>query len=176
MDDILVATRTLEDHLIVMQKVFDVLIENKLELRLNKCSFLFTEIDYLGYYVTSERLSPTGTGLAAVQNFPEPKTIKEVQSFIGLASYFRKFIKGFSLIAKPLYALLKKDMMFVFGKIENRAFKTLKQKLTDAPILAIYNPKAKTELHCDASLRGFGAVLFQQQEDKTMHPVFYFSR
>jgi len=176
MDDILIATRALENHLTVIQKVFDVLVENKLELRLDKCSFLFTEIDYLGYHVTSEGLSPTDSGLAAVRNFPEPKTVKEVQSFIGLASYFRKFIKGFSLIAKPLYALLKKDTVFIFGEAETRALKTLKQKLTDAPILAIYNPKAKTELHCDASLHGFGAVLLQQQEDRTMHPVFYFSR
>jgi len=67
-------------------------------------------------------------------------------------------------------------MLFVFGEAESRSFKTLKQKLTDAPILAIYNPKAKTELHCDASSHGFGAVLLQQQEDKIMHPVFYFSR
>lgn len=176
MDDILVATVTLEEHMKVLKKLFQLLVANKLELRLDKCRFLQTEIEYLGYYVSEKGLSPTASGIAAVQNFPIPRTIKEVQSFIGLASYFRKFIESFSIIAKPLYNLIKKDVDFTFGESEQSAFNILKQKLIEAPILAIYNPSALTELHCDASCLGFGAVLMQQQPSKSMHPVFYFSK
>lgn len=99
MDDILVATRTFNDHIITIQKVFDTLVEKKLELRLDKCKFLYNEINYLGYHVNSKGLPPTDTGITAMQNFSERKTVKEVQSFIRLSSYFRKFIKGYSITA-----------------------------------------------------------------------------
>lgn len=141
-----------------------------------KSSFLFTEIEYLGYRITRAGLQPNESGIAAVQGFPEPKTVKEVHSFIGLASYFRKFIEKFAIIAKPLYTLLKKDASFVYGETERNAFETLKAKLLKAPVLAIYSPKAHTELHCDASAHGFGAILFQQQPNRKLHPIFYFSK
>lgn len=176
MDDVLISSEDLTSHLNTLQKIFTVLVENKLELRLDKCSFFCTEIEYLGYKVSVEGLKPTNHGLVAVQNFPEPKTIKEVQSFLGLASYFQKFIIGFSILAKLLYNLLKKNVKFRFNEKERNVFLQLKQKLIEAPILAIYNPKAYTELHCDASTHGFGAVLLQRQTDKQMHPIFYFSK
>jgi len=171
MDDILVATETLESHIDVLKEVFTVLISNKLELKLGKCAFLYTKVEYLGYKVSKRGIQPTDRGIAAVQNFPEPKTTKEVHSFVGLASYFRRFIRDFSLIARPLYQLLKKDVTFKFGEEERLAFVTLKNRLVEAPILAVYNPKAHTELHCDASAHGFGAILMQQQSDKKMHPM-----
>ena len=99
-----------------------------------------------------------------------------MQSFIGVASYFRKFIEKFAIIAKPLYNLLKKNTVFTFGKTERNAFETLKNKLVEAPTLAIYNPKAYTELHCDASSQKFRAILFQRQNNQKLHPVFYFSK
>jgi len=145
-------------------------------LRLEKCLFLITEIEYLEYIVTLEGIRPTDSGMAAVRNFPEPKTVKKVHSFVGLASYFRKFIEKFTIIAKPLYLLLKKDATFDFGKAEKSAFQTLKLKLIEAPTLAIYNPKRYTELHCDASAQGFGAILLQRLPNQKMHPVFYFSK
>lgn len=176
MDDILIATETVDEHLQILKQVFTALVQNKLELRLEKCSFLDTEVEYLGYRITKDGIRPNDRGIEAVLNFPEPKTTKEVHSFVGLTSYFRKFIKGFSVIAQPLNNLLKKDAHFNFGNAERNAFTTLKTKLTKAPILAIYDPKAYTELHCDASAQGFGAVLLQRQSNKEMHPVFYFSR
>jgi len=176
MDDILIANDTLEAHFNTLKIIFTILVENKLELRLEKCLFLVTEIEYLGYIVTREGIRPTDSGVAAVRNFPEPKTIKEVHSFVGLASYFRKFIEKFAIIAKPLYLLLRKGVTFNFGEAERSAFQTLKLRLTEAPTLTIYNPKRYTELHCDASAHGFGAILLQQLPNKKMHPVFYFSK
>jgi len=108
-DDILVATETVDVHLNTLKKIFELLVLNKLELGLKKCSFLSTEIEYLGYRITKEGIQLTERGIAAVQAFPEPRTIKEVHSFLDLASYFRKFIDKFAIIAKPLYSLrLKK--------------------------------------------------------------------
>lgn len=111
----------------------------------------------------------------SIINYPVPRNIKEVQRFIGLASYFRKFIPKFSLIAKPLYDLLKKNTEFNFSKEENKACETLKTYLSNKPILAIYCPLAITELHCDASTSGFGAILLQKQEGEQFRPVSYFS-
>lgn len=176
MDDILVATESIVEHLQIMRSVLNTLVRNKLELRLDKCKFLCTDIDYLGCKVTAEGLSPTDNGITAIRDFPEPQTIKAVQSFIGLASYFRKFIQGFSVIAMPLYQLLKKDVTFQFGDRERTAFETLKLKLINAPVLSIYSPHVYTELHCDASSLGFGATLLQRQTNKAMHPIFYFSK
>jgi len=174
MDDILVATETLESHINVLKEVFTILVSNKLELKLGKCAFLYTEVEYLGYKVSKRGIQPTDRGIAAVQNFPEPKTTKEVHSFVGLASYFRRFIRDFSLIARPLYQLLRKDVTFKFGEEERLAFVTLKNRLVEAPILAVYNSKAHTELHCDASAHGFGAILMQQQSDKKNAPCVLF--
>ncbi|XP_024889023.1 uncharacterized protein LOC112465625, partial [Temnothorax curvispinosus] len=175
-DDVVIATKTLKAHIDMLKKVFTVLVNNKLELKLEKCVFIYTEVEYLGYKVSERGIQPTDRGIRAVQNFPEPKTVKEVHSFVGLASYFRRFIRNFSIIARPLYNLIRKDVAFEFGECERNAFITLKSKLIEAPILAVYNPKASTELHCDASMHGFGAILMQKQDDNKMHPVFYFSR
>jgi len=175
-DDFLIATKSLEYHLIVLKKVFKLLVENKLNLRIDKCKFIFTEIEYLGYLVTSEGIRPTTRGIEAVSNFPIPQSVRGVRSFLGLCSYFRKFIEGFSMVAKPLYDLLKKDVAFKFTNSELNVFEELKGKLIKAPVLAIYDPHDSTELHCDASSYGFGAVLMQRKSDLKLHPIFYFSK
>lgn len=99
-----------------------------------------------------------------------------MKSFLGLCSYFRKFIGNFSLIAGPLYDLFKKQAIFRFEQKQLDAFELLKGKLIEAPILTIYNPNDLTEIHCDASSQGFGAVLLQRKADKRFHPIFYFSK
>lgn len=124
--------------------------------------------------ISEKGISPTKQGVIAVQKIPIPRNIKEVQSFVALCSYFRKFIQSFSLIAKPLYDLLRKNVQFSFEKRELDAFENLKRKLIEAPVLAIYNPHNETELHCDASTLGFGAVLLQRGKDKQFHPIFFF--
>ena len=110
------------------------------------------------------------------RNYPEPKNVRELQGFLGLCSYFRKYIEGFSVFAKPLYDLLKKGSIFAFGQAELNVFDSLKKKMVQVPVLSIYNPISETELHCDASKLGFGAVLLQRQTDLNFHPVFYFSK
>lgn len=175
-DDIIVATVTLEDHIRVLSKVFEILNENHLVLRLDKCKFVHTSVDYLGYSVTSEGIRPTKVGVQGVVEFPIPRDVRKVHSFVGLCSYFRKYIKNFSVRAKPLYDLLKKGASFQMGELELKAFHDLKDALVRAPVLAVYNAKDNTELHCDASSIGFGAVLLQKKADRKLHPIFYFSK
>lgn len=176
MDDILIATKDSESHFEILKEVLNRLVANKLELRLDKCEFFYTEVKYLGYLVSGKGIKPDTKGLQAVKNFPTPQKAHDVQSFIGLCSYFRRFIKDFSTKAKPLYDLIRKDKKFEFGEKELECFELLKNNLLEAPILALYNPNDPTELHCDASALGFGAILMQRKSDDKLHPVFYFSK
>ena len=105
-----------------------------------------------------------------------PKNSKELHSFLGLSSYFRRFVSSFSRIVRPLYDLLKKVGPFVFTQGCKKAFRQLQNCLTSAPVLAIYDPTRETQLHCDASSLGYGAVLLQRQDDERFHPVAYFSK
>lgn len=176
LDDFLIATETLEHHFQVLEKVFKLLVANLLELRLDKCRFLQTKLDYLGYTITGEGIRPTDRGLEAIKKFPAPRSMRDVQSFLGLCPYFRKFVENFSVIAKPLYDLTKKNAEFNFEETERQAFEILKSRLMNAPILSLYSPRDETELHCDASAAGFGAILLQRKVDRKLHPVFYFSK
>jgi len=176
MNDIFVMSETLEQHFDTLREIFRIFVANKLELRVDKCIFLQTEIEFIGYLITEKGIRPTKDGILAVQKITVPRNPKEMRSFVALCSYFRKFIPSFSVIAKPLYDLLRKNVAFRFEANELHAFKKLKEKMTEAPVLAVYNPSKETELHCDTSIAGFGAVLMQRGEDTQFHPIFFFSK
>lgn len=176
LDDIMIATENEEEHFEILKEVFAKLVSNKLELRLDKCEFFATSVKYLGYTITGDGIRADDKGLQAIQNFPVPQKLQAVQSFLGLCSYFRRFVKDFSVLAKPLYDLIRKNKEFKFGKEELECFENLKRKLVESPILALYDPNDTTELHCDASSIGYGAILMQKKKDGKMHPVFYFSK
>lgn len=112
----------------------------------------------------------------AVQEFKTPQNVKEVRQFIGLTSFFRKFIKDFARIVAPLTTLTKKDEEFTWGKTQAEAFHSIKSKLTQKPILTIYDPKAEHEVHTDASKEGLGGVLLQKTENEHYKAVYYYSR
>ena len=106
-----------------------------------------------------------------------PLNQKSVQRFLGLTSYFRRFIPDYAIIAKPLSDLLRKNVKFEMGQNEIIALEQLRNLLITAPILKLFNPKAVTEIHTDASVYGYGAVLLQQDvEDRQFHPIEYMSR
>lgn len=104
-------------------------------------------------------------------NYPVPKSLREFQRFLGMCFYFRKFICNFSQIAKPLQDLNGKGFAFSFGSEQLRAFEELKMKLLDKPVLSIFSPTDPTELHCDGSSVGYGAVLMQKKSDGKFHPI-----
>jgi len=172
----IIATKDSKSHMEILTEVFKRLVDNKLEFRLDKCEFLQREIEYLGYIISREGIKPDSKGMQAVKDFPEPTKTHEVQSFLGLCSYFRRFVRDFSTKAKPLYDIVRKDSKFEFDANELECLEILKVNLLEAPILALYNPKDPTELHCDASALGFGSILMQKKKDSKFHPVFYFSK
>lgn len=114
--------------------------------------------------------------VSKIEKFSVRRNIRDVQSFLRLCSYFRKFVESFSVMARPLYDLTKKNAEFHFGETEKQTFEMLKSRLTNAPILSLYSPRDETELHCDASAAGFGAILLQRKADRKFYPVFYFSK
>ncbi|XP_063994848.1 uncharacterized protein LOC135172624 [Diachasmimorpha longicaudata] len=164
MDGLLVATKNIEEQ------------ENLLQLRLDKCKIMFTEIEFLGYIISEQGVKPNSLDVSAVLDFSIPQNVQAVQRFLGMTSYFRKFIEGFSLRARPLYNLVRKETVFKFAEEELKSFEELKRKLVEAPVLSIYNPCDETELHTDASIYGYCATLMRKKSDDKFHPVFYFSK
>lgn len=175
-DDIMIASETVDENLETLKRTLHTLKRYELELNYDKCQFLRRTVQYLGYIISEEGITLSSHHTEAVRNFPKPKNMVEVQRFLGLTSYFRKFIKNFADRARPLYNLLKKDSNFNFDESCDKAFELLKVELTAYPVLRIYNPKAETELHTDASALGLAAILLQRQKSGSLAPVAYFSQ
>lgn len=116
-DDLLIAIETIEENVAALKEVFSILVENLLELKLQKCSFLKDKIEYLGYVIDKEGIKPNPENLKAVFNSPVPNNIRQLQSFLGLTSYFRRFIENFSIVAKS-YDLTRKTAIFQLGETE----------------------------------------------------------
>jgi len=122
------------------------------------------------------RIGPSPTKIKSVRRFPVPTTKKTIHSFLGLTGYFRKFIRNYARIAKPLSDIMKEDQKFRFGKEQRWSFEQLKEILTTESILQIYRLDAITELHTDVSKEGYGAVLLQKRkEEDSFKPVHYMS-
>ena len=165
-DDVIIYSPTFEQHLIDLEKVFQTLKEANLTLKASKCCFCRREMKYLGHVITQEGVKPDPTLIQAVENFPQPKTIKDVQSFLGLTGYYRRFIQNYSKIAEPLLTQLRqlkdKNYHLNWNQSCTTAFEALKKKLTSAPIMSTPNFKEPFILELDACEYGLGAVLAQE--------------
>nr|KYP30953.1 Retrovirus-related Pol polyprotein from transposon 17.6 [Cajanus cajan]KYP35465.1 Retrovirus-related Pol polyprotein from transposon 17.6 [Cajanus cajan] len=169
-DDILVYSKTFDEHLGHLRQVLIILRENHLYANFEKCTFCKDQVNFLGFIVGKERVHVESEKIKAIQDWPTLKSVRDVRIFRGLASYYRRFVKDFSTLASPLNELVKKDVPFLRGEAQEKAFKILKEKLTNAPILALPYFDHTFELECDASGLGIGAVLLQGG-----HPIAYFS-
>ena len=175
LDDIVVYGDNLQTHNARLVEVFERLRKHNLKLQPNKCNFLRKEVTYLGHIISETGIKPDPEKIAAVLQFPVPKDQKRLQSFLGLASYYRRFIKDFSKVAKPLYNLLKKEATFDFSPICHESFNELKEKLTTPPILQYPDFEKEFILTTDASQQAVGAVLSQGVVGKDL-PIAYASR
>jgi hypothetical protein len=175
MDDILIPGKTPQDCLAVLQEVLQILRVNGLTLKLSKCHFLKTEIEYLGYIISESKVQPSNYKVAAVEKFPIPQNIHQVRQFLGLTGYFRKFVQGYANKAKPLSLLLHKDSEWRWGAEQEASFNFLKESLIRKPILTIFNPKLPIKLYTDASRLGIGGILIQSENGKEK-VVAYYSR
>ena len=175
-DDILVFSPTLEQHLCHLRAVIERISGAGLKLKPSKCQFIRNEVEYLGHLITPEGLKPNSKLVEAVQEFPRPSDVSGVRRFLGLASYYRRFIQNFARIAEPLRELTRKTASFHWTQACEGAMKELKARLTTAPVLAYPSFGRPYTVETDASISGLGAVLSQMQPDEKLHPVAYASR
>ncbi|KAG8200915.1 hypothetical protein JTE90_020555 [Oedothorax gibbosus] len=166
LDDIVVFYHTFQEHLRRLHCVLSCISKAGLILNKKKCQFGATEIKVLGHQVSGQGVKPDPEKVKAVNNFPTPQSVKDIRSFLGLCSHFRRFIRDFCSRAKPLQELLKGDTKFYWNKAQAESFDDLKKALTSRPVLALFDEISSTELHTDASGYGIGAVLVQQQKGK----------
>ena len=176
LDDVLVFGKMLEEHNQNLREVLDWIRRAGLRLKPKKCSIAQTSVEYLGHVVSAEGVQTDTKKLLAVQGYPIPRDVHSLRSFLGLASYYRRFVPGFSKIASPLHALMKKNVDFVWTSECQTAFTTLRQLLAVAPVLRFPNFERPFILETDASGSGLGAVLAQEQSDGTIHPIADASR
>ena len=170
LDDILIMSRTADDHLRNLRKVFEILRKHRFKVKLSKCKFLEAQVKYLGHILSKEGIRADQSKIQTLLDWNFPENATGMMQFLGLANYFRKFIPNYSRLAAPLYHLTKKTVIFQKGEEAQLAFEAIKALLTNPPLLAYPDPELPYELSSDASLTGCGAVLTQEGR-----PVAYFS-
>ncbi|CAB4420776.1 unnamed protein product [Rhizophagus irregularis] len=175
-DDIMIYSKNFEEHLQHIEKVLRKMRETNLTLKLKKCKFGERNIEFLGHIVGKDGLQPDVKKVETINKIKPPQTIREVRSFLGLCSYYRKFIKNYSKIAKPITKLIKKDEEFRWGQEQQNAFKILKEKLTQKPILAHPDFEKEFILLTDASAEGLGAILSKKNDEGKEVVISYASK
>jgi hypothetical protein len=160
-DDILVYSKNEEEHAGHLYVVLQCLREHHLYAKLSKCDFWLKEVKFLGHTISQAGIVVDPDKVQEVMNWTPPTTVRQIQSFLGLAGYYRRFIPDFSRIVKPITELLKKEAKFVWGQKCEDAFHALRQHLTTAPVLAQPDNSKPFNVYCDASGTGLGCVLMQ---------------
>ncbi|GJT44530.1 putative reverse transcriptase domain-containing protein [Tanacetum coccineum] len=163
-DDILVYSKDEEEHGKHLKIILELLKKERLYAKFSKCDFWLDSVQFLGHVIDRSGVHVDPAKIEAIKSWAAPTTPTEVRQFLGLAGYYRRFIEGFSLISKPLTKLTQKNKKYEWGKEEEEAFQTLKQKLCSAPILALPEGTEDFMVYCDASLKGYGAMLMQREK------------
>ena len=174
LDDIIVYSSNVQEHISRLEAVFKRLADAGLKLKPSKCEFFKSEVKYLGHVVSADGIKTDPEKIEVVKNWPVPSNLHELQQYLGFVGFYRKFVKNFSKIAHPLFKLLRgtgtskkktKSAQFEWTEEQQAAFEKLKHMLTSTPILGYANYKRPFQIHIDASMSGLGAVLYQTQDD-----------
>ena len=182
LDDVIVYSKTLEEHLQRMHVMFDHLCEHGLKLKPTKCNLFRMELIYLAHHVSKHGVKPSKQNVASIVACPPPKTYTDIRSFTGVVGHYRHFIKGFAHIVAPLYDLIsgdnkdKKSEPVKLSPEALEAFNILKGKCMNTPVLSFPDFKKPFLLETDASRKGLGAVLSQKQDNGRYHLVAYASQ
>ncbi|GKD44155.1 putative reverse transcriptase domain-containing protein [Tanacetum coccineum] len=163
-DDILVYSKDEEEHGKHLNIILELLKKERLYAKFSKCVFWLDLVQFLGHVIDRSGVHVDPAKIEAIRSWAAPTTPTEVRQFLGLAGYYRRFVEGFPLISKPLTKLTRKNKKYEWGKEEEEAFQTLKQKLCSAPILALPERTEDLVVYCDPSLKGYGAVLMQREK------------
>ena len=175
-DDVIVYSENMADHLKHLRMVFESIKSAGLKLKPSKCNFAARKVKYLGHILSKEGVRPNPEKTEIVDKFPTPKNVKEVRSFLGLMNYYKRFIKDFSKIAAPLSMCLRKDTAFKWTSEWQSAFVYLKAKLVAEPILCYPDMSRRFYLATDASNTGIGFVLSQKDDEGKEHAVAFGGR
>jgi hypothetical protein len=170
MDDILVYSKSLEDHVGHLKEVLQLLLASKLYIKESKCSFACESLEYLGHIVSAAGVATDPNKTKAMQDWPTPTNITELRGILGLTGYYRKFVKNYAIIARPLTTLLKKKG-FIWDDTATAAFQALKQAMMTTPVLQLPNFDKPFVVETDACDSGIGAVLMQEG-----HPLAFLSK
>ncbi|KAI3704083.1 hypothetical protein L1987_74291 [Smallanthus sonchifolius] len=163
-DDILIYSRTKEDHEHHLKLILELLRNEKLYAKFSKCEFWIREVHFLGHVINKEGIHVDPSKIETIKNWEAPKTPTEVRQFLGLAGYYRRFIENFSKIALPLTTLTQKEKKYDWSDKQESAFQLLKRKLCSAPILSLPEGVDNFVVYCDASHQGLGCVLMQRDK------------
>jgi hypothetical protein len=176
MDDILIFTKTREEHQKVVSRVLQILKDNNLYLKPEKCIFEVQKVEFLGLILSENQVEMDPVKVEGVRTWPIPKTVKQLQSFLGFINFYRRFIEGFSRIARSLNDLTRKDAKWVWEQKQQQAFDDLKSHVTSSPLLVQPDVTRPFKLETDASDYATGAVLSQLCEDEKWRPVAFLSK
>ena len=175
LDDILIFSPTLKEHITHVREVLTRLRKHSLYAKLEKCEFHKSKVEFLGYIISSQGITMDKTKTEAIQTWPTPCNIKDIQSFIGFANFYHRFIQDFSKIVTPLTKLTRKDTPWNWSETTQTSFETLKNAFITAPILQYFDPNKPITVEADASDYAIGAVLSQPDKDNHLHPIAFYS-
>ena len=175
-DDIVVAGKDEEEHESRLRKVLERMKENGLKINKSKCQFKVPSVEYLGFIIDEKGIHKTKEKIKAVTEAKVPTNVKELQSFLGLVTFYGRFIKDLATMAHPLYELLKKDVPWEWSTKCHEAFERIKKEITSDKFLVHYKPDLQIKLVCDASQVGIGCVLAHVMPDGTEKPIAFASR
>lgn len=175
-DDILIFSKTFEEHIQHISRLLEAILKEGFRLKFSKCTFAQNHAKYLGHIIEHNSVRPLKDYLTAVNNFPTPQTKKNVRQFLGKVNFHHKFIPHSAIILDPLHNLLRKDVKFVWSTECQESFDKMKKLLCSKPILRIFDPVRPIIIYTDASIKGVGAVLKQEDENGLSRPVAYFSK
>ena len=176
LDDILIYSENEQDHIALVKRVLEHLQTHQLAIAPDKCEWYRSRVNFLGYIISPEGVEMDQEKIRTVVEWEAPDSVKGVQSFLGFANFYRRFIEGYSELTRSLTDLTKKSEKFFWSDTCEcgRAFEELKQRFTSAPILRYYDPELPCIIECDASDFAIGAVLSQKFKDR-LHPIAFHS-
>nr|GFA30013.1 putative reverse transcriptase domain-containing protein [Tanacetum cinerariifolium] len=163
-DDILIYSKEEKEHEELLKAILELLKKEELYAKFSKCEFWIPKVQFLGHVIDSQGIHVDPAKIESVKDWASPKSPMKIRQFLGLAGYYRRFIEGFSKIAKPMTKLTQKKVKFEWGDKQEAAFQLLKQKLCSAPILALPEGSEDFIVYCDASIKGLGVVLMQREK------------
>ncbi|KAK7871567.1 hypothetical protein R5R35_010364 [Gryllus longicercus] len=175
-DDILVFSRSFDEHITHISMMLEAIEKEGFRIKFSKCSFAKDSAKYLGHIIQDNSIRPLQDYLIAIKQFPTPKNQKNIRQFLGKINYHHKFVPHIAIILDPLHNLLRKNVKFIWSKECQESFEKIKALLCSEPILKIFDPELPIHIYTDASIKGIGAELKQKDNNGDSKPVAYFSK